>query len=227
MPLLHFIDIDGREQDVENIEALYDLIRAGRINYESLVRDDVAGRWVKAAEHNLFKRIREIAAQQQVSAPAQVYAAPEPRSDAVPTSKFRWKWLTAIKTRDEAIKAINETAAAFFVVAAIQTALGFVLMNANPNVGADALIDGPLYAGLAVWLRWGRSRIAAVLLLIIACISATTTVLAKLKIMEGGTNIILAMIVLFTAGKAMEATFKLHSRFAKGGSPFTPTGHTE
>src|SRR5580698_3858095 len=54
MALLRFIDTDGREQDVADIDGLHDLILDGRIGYESLVRDGASGRWVKADDHPLF-----------------------------------------------------------------------------------------------------------------------------------------------------------------------------
>ncbi len=231
--LLRFIDADGHEQEVADIDGLYNLIRAGSISYESLVRDDATGRWIKAADHPLFHRIREIAGQQQaapVSPPAPIMTAERPTSVAIApaaadTAKTKSKWFAAIVTREEALKTINDTANGFFVVAAIQAGLGLFLMNSNSSVGADVLIDVPLYVGLAAWLRWGRSRTAAVLLLIIASISAATTIMAQFKIIDGGKNMILAAIVLWAAIKAVEATFKLRGRFKDdaAAAPVEPT----
>jgi hypothetical protein len=39
------------------------------------------------------------------------------------------------------------------------------------------------------------------------------TIAAQLKIIEGGKNIVLALIVFWSAAKAVEATFKLRGRF--------------
>jgi hypothetical protein len=75
MALLRFIDPDGIETDVADLEALYDLIQAGRMDYERLVRDEASGRWVKAADHPFFKRIREIAGQQEPLAPPPLQAS--------------------------------------------------------------------------------------------------------------------------------------------------------
>jgi hypothetical protein len=64
-------------------------------------------------------------------------------------------------------------------------------------------------------MKW-KARTAAVLLLLLAGLAAVVTVMNKLGIMaEGGTNIILALIVLWAAVRAVEATFKLHGKFAK------------
>jgi len=220
MALLRFIDTDGREQDVADIDGLYDLIQDGRIGYESLVRDDASGRWVKADDHPLFKRIREIAGQQQPVSPP-IPAAPPTRAPIVaqaapaasPKTKPKSKWFAAIATREEALKTINETALGFFALAGIQTVMSLFLIANRDNVGLDLLIDVPLYVGLAAWLKWGRSRTAAVLLLIVASISVVTTVLGQLKIIDGGRNMVLAGIVSWTAVKAVEATFKLRGRF--------------
>jgi hypothetical protein len=217
--LLRFIDANGHEQEVAEIDGLYNLIRAGGIGYESLVRDDATGRWVKAADHPLFLRIREITGQQQASAPpapvvtAPVRPTPVAPAPVVDKGKAKSRWFAAIATREEALKTISETGNGFFAVAAIQAVLGLVLINSNSNVGFDVLIDVPLYVGLAAWLKWGRSRTAAVLLLIVASIAGVTTVLGQLKIMAGGKNMIIAAIVLWAAIKAVEATFKLRGRF--------------
>jgi hypothetical protein len=63
MPLLRFIDPDGKEQDVADIKHLHELIQTGRISYESFAYDDKAGRWMPARDHELFVRIRNIANQ--------------------------------------------------------------------------------------------------------------------------------------------------------------------
>lgn len=106
MALLRFIDTDGREQDVADIYGLLDLIQNGRVRYESLVRDDASGRWVKAYDHPLFNRIREIAGQQPVlppiptappsRAPVVVQAAPVTAPPAGPKAKPKSKWFAAI-----------------------------------------------------------------------------------------------------------------------------------
>ena len=114
-----------------------------------------------------------------------------------------------IENRDDALKTIKETSIAFLVVAGIQGALGVFIA---PSV----LVDAALYAILGLILMKWKARTAAVLLLLLAGLAAVVTVMNKLGIMaEGGTNIILALIVLWAAVRAVEATFKLHGKFAK------------
>jgi hypothetical protein len=114
-----------------------------------------------------------------------------------------------IENRDDALKTIKETSIAFLVVAGIQGVLGFFIA---PSV----LVDAALYAILGLILMKWKARTAAVLLLLLAGLAAVVTFMNKLGIMaEGGTNIILALIVLWAAVRAVEATFKLHGKFAK------------
>ena len=120
------------------------------------------------------------------------------------------RWFRKVETREDALKTINDASAAFFAVAALQAVLGVFLL------GPGIFIDVALYVGLAAWLRYGKSRIAAVGLLGVAGISMATTIAAQLKLTIGGTNVILATIVLYAAAKAVEATFKLRGRFKTG-----------
>jgi hypothetical protein len=60
--LLRFVDGDGREKTVRDLYHLCDLIRAGRINYDTLVWDALAEQWVKAHDHEFFRGLEEVAA---------------------------------------------------------------------------------------------------------------------------------------------------------------------
>ena len=62
MTILCFIDAEGCEQQVSDVNHLYELVQAGSLSCDSLVWDDDKQRWVAARNHELFRRIREIAA---------------------------------------------------------------------------------------------------------------------------------------------------------------------
>jgi hypothetical protein len=63
-------------------------------------------------------------------------------------------------------------------------------------------------------LRVWQSRVAAVLLLLVTGIQGLVTILNRLGVTtQGGTNIILAFIMLVIAVRAVEATFKLHGAY--------------
>ena len=111
---------------------------------------------------------------------------------------------------------IKETSAAFFFIAVLQGAVGIWMATQYPNSGFDigeTMIDVSIYTVCAAWLRWGRSRTAAIILLVAATVAFGTTIAAQLKIIQGGKNFVLAIIVFWSGVKAVEATFKLRGRF--------------
>ncbi|GJM42599.1 MAG: hypothetical protein DHS20C20_28810 [Ardenticatenaceae bacterium] len=117
-----------------------------------------------------------------------------------------------IENRVEALKVIKESSIAFIVIGIIQGAVGFFLF---PTM----LVDAALNIVLGLILMFAKSRIAAVLLLLLAGASVVTTFLNRLGVIaNGGTNIFLAIIIFWTAIKAVEATFKLHGKFAQAQS---------
>jgi hypothetical protein len=70
MPLLRFLDPDGEERDIADINHLFELIQTGVVSYDSLILDDNAGRWVPARDHEFFVRIRNIARQKSPAVPS-------------------------------------------------------------------------------------------------------------------------------------------------------------
>jgi hypothetical protein len=113
-----------------------------------------------------------------------------------------------IDSREDALKTSKDSAGAFLFVALIQAALAYF-------VSPIMLIDAGMYALLGAILWKWNSRTAAVLLLLLGSASLIMTVLNRIGITsEGGQNIILGLIVLWVAIRAVEATFKLHGRFS-------------
>lgn len=249
MSLLRYIDAEGREQDVSDVNHLYELIQMKRVGYDSLVWDDAQHRWVAARDHDFFQRIREIAAASP--APQQSRPALSPRDAARVPATFpelykspvmqqqnsfadetaskpktpKLNWFKSIQTKEEALKIIKDASLAFFFVAALQGTIGIWLATQYPSSGFDVgvtMIDVAIYTVCAAWLRWGRSRAAAILLLIAATVAFGTTIAAQLKIIEGGKNVVVALIVFWTAVKAVEATFKLRGRFKEKASAAEP-----
>jgi len=109
-----------------------------------------------------------------------------------------------VVSRDDAVQLIGEAARACYVIAAIQALVSLVF-------GPWGLVDAVLYAGLGIWLQRGQSRVAAVLLLIVAVAGLATTVMNRVGAGSGGRNILLAAIVAFVGYRACQATFKLAS----------------
>jgi hypothetical protein len=116
---------------------------------------------------------------------------------------------SSIDSREDALKMTRDAAWGFLFVAALQALLGFLIA---PSV----LIDAAVLALLgSVLMKW-HSRAAAVLLLLVSIGQATVTVLNQMGVTAiGGKNIYLAIIMVIVSVRAVEATFKLHGRFAK------------
>ncbi len=122
-----------------------------------------------------------------------------------------------IESREDALKTIKDCAMGFFVVAAIQTGLGYF-------IATSLIIDGVLYAVLAgIMFKW-NSRVAAVFLLVLCGFAAYITLLNRLGIAsEGGTNIVLMLIILWAAIRSVEATFKVNGKYANADIKMQPT----
>ncbi len=113
-----------------------------------------------------------------------------------------------IETHEDAAKMVRETAVAFLVLAGIQALIGFFL-------APSTLVDAVVLAILALILWKGRSRVAALLLLVVSLGEAAVTVLNRVGVTsQGGTNVILAVIMVIAAVRAVEATFKLRGKLS-------------
>jgi F0F1-type ATP synthase assembly protein I len=116
--------------------------------------------------------------------------------------------MSAIESREEALKLTRECGNAFLVVAAIQAAVSFV-------IGFSILFDAAIFAICGYFIRSRQSRAAAIVALLLASASLAITVMNKLgQAVGGGNNIFLAIIIFVAAVRAVEATFKLRGRFA-------------
>ncbi|AMP02725.1 hypothetical protein [Collimonas pratensis] len=113
-----------------------------------------------------------------------------------------------IDSRESALKAVKDTSLAFFFVAALQAAFSFVL-------GYGLLLDAITYAICAFLIRRFNSRAASIIVLIVATVAVGITI-ANLfgQKLGGGNNIILCIIIFWSAIRAVEATFKLRGRFS-------------
>lgn len=124
-------------------------------------------------------------------------------------------WSMQVETADGARKMIRESAQAFYAVAAIQTVVAFFL-------GRSMLVDAAVYAGLGFWLQRGHSRVAATLLLLAATIGIATTAMNQFGGGQGSRNVVLAIIVLWAAVRAVIATYKLSRLTQQERSPVAP-----
>jgi hypothetical protein len=127
-------------------------------------------------------------------------------------AEFRFKknsWFSKIENREDALKVIKDTSTAFIAIAILQAILSYFF-------GPSVLIDAIINAGGAFFLRRFNSRVAAIVLLVVAVLSVGITIANLLGAKLGtGTNILMAIIVFWAGVRAVEATFKFHGRFAE------------
>ncbi len=121
--------------------------------------------------------------------------------------KLKAGMFSRIESREDALKMIKDTAIGFFFIAAIEAVIGCFFV---PSLFFDAF----LYAILAtVLLKW-KSRISAILLLLVSMGALAMTLLNMLGVTEvGGVNIVLALLIFWAAIRSVEATFKLQGKF--------------
>lgn len=112
-------------------------------------------------------------------------------------------WYGKIETKDEALKVIKDASNGFYFLAALQIVLGYFIM------GTEAIIDGVLFAVCAFLLRRFNSRVVAVILLLLSIGGLVVTAINKFGGGTGGRNIILAVIMIWTSIRAIQATFGL------------------
>ena len=122
--------------------------------------------------------------------------------------KKKARMFAKIESRDDALQTIKDTAMGFFFIAILQAGLGYF-------IAPSLMIDAVFYAILAgVLLKW-KSRIAAVLLLLLGCGALVMTFLNLVGVTaQGGNNVILGLIICWAAVRAVEATFKLQGKFS-------------
>jgi len=118
-----------------------------------------------------------------------------------------------IESHEGALKAVKEYSSGFYVLAAIQGGIGFF-------IAPSMLIDAALFAVLATILRIWHSRVAAFLLMILTTIALVVTASNRFGTPifggeGGGNNIILALLAFWFAIKSIEATVKIHGKYAK------------
>jgi hypothetical protein len=121
--------------------------------------------------------------------------------------KKKFSLLKWIDNREEALKTIKESAYVFLFIAILNGVTGFFI---------SSLLIGYaiIFSILAILLLWLKSRIVAVLLLLVSGSSLVMTLLRNFNSTKaGGPSIILAIIVFWISIKALEATFKLHGKF--------------
>src|SRR6516165_2182451 len=108
MSVLRYIDGEGRERVVDDVNHLFELIKSRQIQSTNLVWDEGEGRWISARDHEFFRRIREIAADLDSPKPS-VVAAESSGARAMDRGvlslpiPFPWSWTAYQPVASEAL----------------------------------------------------------------------------------------------------------------------------
>ncbi len=113
-----------------------------------------------------------------------------------------------VSTPEKAVIMIRQGALVFYIVAVILAALG-ALTDWTLIAGAA------VYAGLGFCLQRWRSRIAALLLVVLSVfyLFLNEAIRRGMVVSRGATNIFFAFVILIIAARVLEATLKLHSKW--------------
>ena len=114
---------------------------------------------------------------------------------------------TRIQSGQEAADFLGEVVTMFIVIAAIQAAVGLLVLGDK-----YFLIDAGVYAGLATWIYLAQSTIAAILLVVVRAI---VLVIAFKLVSETGFGIQGAMFALITLGLSVQGLKKAGSNLSK------------
>lgn len=111
-------------------------------------------------------------------------------------------WWGPIENKELAEHIVNETAKGFYILAGLQAIIGILLFPGY-------ILNAILLALIAYWMHKTKSRVAAIILLILSVLSVIGTLMAMVGEVIGGTNIILAILFLWLSIRATQATGKL------------------
>lgn len=113
-----------------------------------------------------------------------------------------------IRQQEDAVKVVGAASLAFFIA-------GGLFMILSHWYGSELLVNGLAYVVLGFLLRQFKSRMIAILLLLLAIVTALMAIgVFSGHGFSGGLNIILAAIVVWVGARAVEATFKLRGKYA-------------
>lgn len=114
------------------------------------------------------------------------------------------------QNREEVIKTIQDSAKGFYFLALITFIAGLVFVS-NQQLGFMIFFDAGLYLLFGFLLGKFNSKLAAIFLLFMSLATVMSTVgnILKPQSAQGGSNIILSVIVLIVSISAVRATFLL------------------
>lgn len=121
-------------------------------------------------------------------------------------------WWGPVESKELAEFMVKEVAKGFYVVAVIQAVVGLILF------WPGLIVEAVIMAAVAYWLQKSKSKIPAIILLVLSALAVIGTAMSISGSAIGGTNIFLAVLLLWFSIRAFQATSKL----GESSSPSTP-----
>jgi hypothetical protein len=116
-------------------------------------------------------------------------------------------FLARLTSHYDALAMVEDTSKAFFLIAALQV---ISVLVSGVWLG---LVDAAIKTGGGLLVRKNHSRVAAVMLLVLAVITLVAVALqlegVTVPVHTGGGSLLFALICLWAGARAAEATFKL------------------
>ena len=109
-----------------------------------------------------------------------------------------------ITSKEDAAKIVKSTAWMAVAVGVLNLLIGFFFIQ-------NAMLDGAVYVFLGIMLLVLKSRWVAAILLLLAVGTVLMTVYNNISGGQGGSNIYLAVILLYYSFRAVQASFKFKS----------------
>jgi len=128
------------------------------------------------------------------------------QTQATPTSSKGSGWFSKIETKEHAERAIKEVSYALYVVAVIDALIGLFWQ------GRSMILEALFVALLGFLLQRSKSRSVALVAAAYAVFVCGLTIAAKAGVYHGsgGTNVVLALIVAYTAWRGVYAAVLYH-----------------
>lgn len=111
-------------------------------------------------------------------------------------------WINKIETKETALTVIKECVYGFYFVAALGLIASFFL-------GVAYLVDSIIFVVCAFLLSRFKHVIIAIIMLMLSVLGLITTMINNLTHAKGGSNIFLAIILVWISIRAIQATLKL------------------
>lgn len=118
--------------------------------------------------------------------------------------------ISKIDSKINAERAITEAFWSGIVIAGISLVIGVILLLFGNRLGYNVLFEVPVLLVIALLFKFVNNRVTAVIYFLYASISVLVTMLGRFGLIQGGSNIWLAIFFWIATFAGLRARFYLH-----------------